>query len=256
MRRLLWIVILVLSCGAVALLRESRREVAPAKAVDVVGEDLETVEPPGALRMPLREPIATDPTLADFLSAFWGSRWEQLRSRYAEFALAGALKSSELREWTEVSEAAALKAREYWARDADFRLRVCFSKLESDQDSFKRAFHVDPELDLTPLLPQLESRLTEIDAELSALCYRYERELDRASEMVIARDPERSPLVDVASADPSGTFWTIQVEEGGWYVKYPFRYQDFPLLAELQRSKRDLTDRRFAALREFARGLP
>ena len=204
-----------------------------------------------------RQAITPPATVGKFLADYWGSEWEAVKGRYlgAGISLEQDFSRVNLPAWNETASSITAKAESIHERNTAFYARDFLKKLEDDPDSFRAIFDIPEDVEFESLLPPLEAELADVDYQLSVLLGQYMTELDRAFEIIKSRGPDRSPLIDVPQEEPPDVFYTIHVDENGWYAEFRFSAKEFPALGDILNSRHDLVGERLRRLRHFARTL-
>lgn len=190
-------------------------------------------------------------TLGSFLQEHWGADWIETMPRYTEHGidLKKPLTETELKPWSEVDEQARALARTYYERDLQL-LRSSFLNRVEDRDNFLKSLGVD-ESQMESARSAIRLEVSELDSELEALSTQFIAAMDAAMAVVLSRETERYPLLDLRAKNPTpgAGRYAIQVEKDGWFVTYRCSYADFPILGDIDKEKRSLLEKRMQRIR-------
>lgn len=202
-------------------------------------------------RIPLDDGKPPGKSLEDFLRSHWGPEWPRMREKYG--SLDATTSEAGLLDWEDAKPGVIAQARGYYERDLDFFREAFLGRVEESSDDWVAELGI-PEDQKEQARSELKSELSEIDGRIEALCAIYVAELDAAMADVLARDPERYPLVDLRDqGDSPGNVHSILVESGGWYVSYACDYSKYPRLLDVQTERDQLFAERMKGVRDFAR---
>ncbi len=250
MRKLL--LALVLAAGAVAYVLVARNdpdEGRGATSIQATVGDAETSLDPIAAAVTARVEVESGPSVSTYLEEHWGDRWPEVRADYLKMGvqLNTPLETSGLQRWEEVESDVIATAKGFHERDIAFhRAMFCGDHVRKDPPQLAELGLNEEDKRLALL--DLDAELADIDAEIDILGTRYVAELDRAVFSELAAPPERYPLVDSRRSDG---FFTMDVERGGWFVRYSLTAEEYPELVGVMRERDALAKDRMKRMQAF-----